>query len=173
MRRIIFIATVLLAAMFLAVSMYLGAQSVSEAPSGFDGQTNGTASQSAMDTAAGVFTEIETPEKGLGPIYNATSCVECHQNMAVGGAAETTVLRAGHVSRGEHSRDNYLHNSRRRNDTNGSSGTFTAATAILTNGETITDRSLINQRAICADVQSHVTNSGKCQHPTPVSQCAR
>jgi CxxC motif-containing protein (DUF1111 family) len=165
MRRTIFIATVLLAAMFLAVSMYLEAQSVSEAPAGFDGQTNGTASQTAMNIAAGVFTEIETPEKGLGPIYNATSCVECHQNMGVGGAAETTVLRAGHVSRGEHSRDNYLHDSRRRNDTNGSSGTFTAATAILTNGETILDRSLINQRAICADVQSHVTNAENVSTP--------
>src|ERR1700733_13408572 len=156
MRRTIFIATVLLAAMFLAVSMYLEAQSVSEAPSGFDGQTNGTASQTAMDTAAGVFSEIETPEKGLGPIYNATSCVECHQKMAIGGAAGPPVRRAGHVSRGEHSRDNYLHDSRRRSDTNGSSGTFAAATAILTNGENIPDRSLINQRAICADVQSHV-----------------
>ena len=165
MRRTIFIATVLLAAMFLAVSMYLGAQSVSEAPAGFDGQTNGTASQTAMDAAAGVFTEIETPEKGLGPTYNATSCVECHQNMAVGGAAETTVLRAGHVSRGEHSSDNYLHDSRRRSDTNGSSGTFTAATAILTNGETIPDRSLINQRAISADAQSHVINAENISTP--------
>jgi len=89
-----------------------------------------------MDTAAAVFTEIETPEKGLGPIYNATSCGGCHQNMAVGGAAQTTVLRAGHASRGEHSRDNYLHDLRRRSDTNGSSATFTAATAILTNGDT-------------------------------------
>jgi hypothetical protein len=127
MRRTIFIATVLLTATLLAISMHLRAQSASEAPAGFDGQTNGTASQSAMDTAAAIFTEIETPAKGLGPIYNATSCVECHQNMAVGGGAQTTVLRAGHVSRGEHSRDNYLHDSRRRNDTNGSSGTFTAA----------------------------------------------
>jgi hypothetical protein len=85
--------------------------------------------------------------------------------MAVGGAAETTVLRAGHVSRGEHSRDNYLHDSRRRSDTNGSSATFTAATAILTNGETIPDRSLVNQRAICADVQSHVTNAENISTP--------
>ncbi len=165
MRRTIFIATVLLAAIFLAISMYVGAQSISEAPAGFDGQTNGTASQTAMDTAAGIFTEIETPPKGLGPIYNATSCVECHQNMAVGGAAQTTVLRAGHVSRGEHSRDNYLRDSRRRNDTNGSSGTFTAATAVLTDGETIPDRSLINQRAICADVQSRVTNAENVSTP--------
>jgi CxxC motif-containing protein (DUF1111 family) len=165
MRRTIFVAAVLLAAIFLAISMYLGAQSPSEAPAGFDGQTNGTASQSAMDTAAGVFTEIETPEKGLGPIYNATSCVECHQNMAVGGATQTTVLRAGHVSRGEHSRDNYLHDPRRRSDTNSSSGTFTAATAVLTNGDTIPDRSLINQRAICADAQSHVSSTENVSSP--------
>jgi CxxC motif-containing protein (DUF1111 family) len=165
MRRNIFIATVLLAATLLTISMYLGAQSASEAPAGFDGQTNGTASQSAMDTAAGVFTEIETPEKGLGPIYNATSCVECHQNMAVGGAAQATVLRAGHVSRGEHSRDNYLHDPKRRSDTNGSSTAFTAATAVLTNGDTIPDRSLINQRAICADAQSHVANAENISTP--------
>src|ERR1700676_2599879 len=165
MRRTILIAAVMLTATLLAISMYLGAQSASEAPAAFDGQTNGTASQSAMDTAAAIFTEIETPAKGLGPIYNATSCVECHQNMAVGGAAQTTVLRAGHASRGEHSRDNYLHDFRRRNDTNGSSGTFTAATAILTNGETIPDRSLINQRAICADAQSHVINAENISTP--------
>jgi CxxC motif-containing protein (DUF1111 family) len=165
MRRIIFIATVVLTATLLAISMYLGAQSVSEASAGFDGQTNGTASQSAMDTAAAIFTEIETPAKGLGPIYNATACVECHQNMAVGGAAQTTVLRAGHASRGEHSRDNYLHDFRRRNDTNGSSGTFTAATAILNNGQTIPDRSLINQRAICPDAQSHVSTAENVSTP--------
>jgi CxxC motif-containing protein (DUF1111 family) len=165
MRRTFFIATVVLTVTLLAIGMHLGAQSESEAPAGFDGQTNGTASQSAMDTAAVIFTEIETPEKGLGPIYNATSCVECHQNMAVGGGAQTTVLRAGHVSRGEHSRDNYLHDLRRRNDTNGSSGTFTAATAFLTNGETIPDRSLINQRAICAEAQSHVSTTENVSTP--------
>jgi len=165
MPRTIFLATVLLTTSLLAITMYLGAQSASEASAGFDGQTNGTVSQSAMDTAAGIFSEIETPEKGLGPIFNATSCADCHQNMAVGGGAQTTVLRAGHVSRGEHSRDNYLHDSKRRSDTNGSSGTFTAATAILTNGDTIPDRSLINQRAICADAQSHVTAAENISTP--------
>jgi CxxC motif-containing protein (DUF1111 family) len=165
MPRTIFLATALLTATLLAITMHLGAQSASEAPAGFDAQTNGTASQSAMDTAAAVFSEIETPEKGLGPIFNATSCADCHQNMAVGGGAQTTVLRAGHVSRGEHSRDNYLHDSKRRSDTNGSSGTFTAATAVLTNGDTIPDRSLINQRAICADAQSHVTAAENISTP--------
>jgi CxxC motif-containing protein (DUF1111 family) len=159
MRRNIFKAIISLTFALLAVGMYLGAQSVSEAPAGFDGQTNGTVPQAAMDTAAGVFSEIETPQTGLGPTYNATSCAECHQNMATGGGAETMVLRAGHTSRGEHSRDNYLHDFRRRSDTNGSSSTFTAASAVLTNGDTIPDRSLINQRAICADAQSHDTTA--------------
>jgi CxxC motif-containing protein (DUF1111 family) len=85
--------------------------------------------------------------------------------MAVGGGAQTTVLRAGHVSHGEHSRDNYLHDPKRRSDTNGSSGTFTAATAILTNGDAIPDRSLINQCAICADAQSHVTAAENISTP--------
>jgi CxxC motif-containing protein (DUF1111 family) len=85
--------------------------------------------------------------------------------MAAGGGAQTTVLRAGHVSRGEHARDNYLHDFRRRNDTNGSSGTFTAATAVLNNGEMIPDRSLINQRAICADAQSHVSTAENISTP--------
>ncbi|MDQ1406231.1 MAG: hypothetical protein QOG55_1860 [Acidobacteriaceae bacterium] len=165
MRRTIFLATVVLTTTLLAISMYLGAQSAAEAPAAFDDQTNGTTSQSAMDTAAAVFSEIETPAKGLGPIYNATSCVECHQNMAVGGAAQTTVLRAGHGSRGEHARDNYLHDSKRRSDTNGSSTTFTAATAVLTDGETIPDRSLINQRAICADAQSHLSTAENISTP--------
>ena len=69
------------------------------------------------------------------------------------------MLRAGHTSRGEHSRDNYLHDFRRRRDTNGSSATFTAASAVLSNGDVIPDRSLINQRAICADAQPHATTN--------------
>jgi CxxC motif-containing protein (DUF1111 family) len=143
----------------LAIGMYVGAQSAAEAPAGFDGQTNGALSQTDMNSAAGVFSEIDTPEKGLGPMYNGVSCAECHQNMAVGGGAQAQVLRAGHTSRGEHARDNYLHDFRRRRDTNGSSATFTAASAVLSNGDVIPDRSLINQRAICADAQPHATTN--------------
>jgi CxxC motif-containing protein (DUF1111 family) len=92
-------------------------------------------------------------------MYNGVSCAECHQNMSMGGGAQAQVLRAGHTSRGEHSRDNYLHDFRRRRDTNGSSATFTAASAVLSNGDVIPDRSLINQRAICADAQPHATTN--------------
>jgi len=143
----------------LAIGMYGGAQSAAEAPAGFDGQTNGALSQTDMNAAAGVFSEIDTPEKGLGPMYNGVSCAECHQNMAMGGGAQAQVLRAGHTSRGEHFHDNYLHDFRRRRDTNGSSATFTAASAVLSNGDMIPDRSLINQRAICADAQPHATTN--------------
>lgn len=143
--------------LLLGGGVYLGAQSASEAPSGFDGQTNGAVAQSEMDSAAGVFSEVDTPEKGLGPVFNGTSCAECHQNMALGGGAQVQVLRSGHNSRGEHSSDGYFHDARRRRDTNGSSTTFTAASAVLTNGDVLADRSLINQRAICAEAQSHDT----------------
>jgi CxxC motif-containing protein (DUF1111 family) len=157
MHQTILKAVVCFTFLFLAVAMYIGAQAVAEAPAAFDGQTNGAVAQSAMDSAATVFSEVETPATGLGPVFNATSCAACHQNMALGGGAQVQVLRAGHSSRGEHAHDGYFHDSNRRRDTNGSSATFTAAAAVLTNGDVIPDRSLINQQAICADAQSHVS----------------
>jgi CxxC motif-containing protein (DUF1111 family) len=149
----------MLVVVLLSGGVYLGAQSVSEAPAGFDGQTNGAVPQSEMDAAAGVFSEVDTPEKGLGPVFNGPSCAECHQNMALGGGAQVQVLRSGHNSRGEHAGDGYFHDAQRRRDTNGSSTTFTAASAVLTNGDVLPDRSLINQRAICAEAQSHDTSA--------------
>jgi CxxC motif-containing protein (DUF1111 family) len=159
MRHNILKASIVVTFGCLAIGMYVGAQSAAEAPAGFDGQTNGALSQTDMNSAAGVFSEIDTPEKGLGPMYNGVSCAECHQNMAMGGGAQAQVLRAGHTARGEHAHDNYLHDFRRRRDTNGSSATFTAAGAVLNNGDVIPDRSLINQRAICADAQPHATTN--------------
>ena len=149
----------MLVLVLLGGGVYLGAQSIPEAPAGFDGQTNAAVAQSEMDAAAGVFSEVDTPEKGLGPVFNGTSCAECHQNMALGGGAQVQVLRSGHNSRGEHAGDGYFHDARRRRDTNGSSTTFTAASAVLTNGDVLPDRSLINQRAICAEAQSHDTSA--------------
>jgi CxxC motif-containing protein (DUF1111 family) len=159
MRQLILKITVCCTFLFLAVAMYVGAQAVVEAPAGFDGQTNGAITQTIMDAAGATFSEVETPETGLGPTFNGTSCAECHQNMALGGGAQVQVLRAGHNSRGEHAHDNYFGNIRRRSDTNGSTPTFTAANAVLTNGDVIADRSLINQRAICADAQEHVSTT--------------
>ena len=83
-----------------------------EAPTGFDAQTNGTIPQGPpFDrlTAANVvalrsyndnrfiFEEVETVADGVGPTYNAQSCRECHQNVVTGGASQIAEHRTGHV----------------------------------------------------------------------------
>src|SRR5438132_11788255 len=68
-----------------------------EAPAGFDNLTNGfTADQLAFDADRGVFEEVETIGDGLGPVYNAQSCAECHQNPITGAISQVSELRAGH-----------------------------------------------------------------------------
>ena len=36
------------------------------------------------------------PSTGLGPVFNARACSDCHQNPVSGGASQFTELRAGH-----------------------------------------------------------------------------
>jgi hypothetical protein len=43
-----------------------------------------------------VYEKNETVANGLGPVYNATSCVSCHQNPNSGAASQITELRVGH-----------------------------------------------------------------------------
>jgi len=68
-----------------------------EAPTGFDGQTNGFITQADFDADRSRFEDREeiTP-KGLGPVYNAQSCAECHQNPVTGAISQVTEVRAGH-----------------------------------------------------------------------------
>src|SRR5687768_1136234 len=42
------------------------------------------------------FTEVETPEDGLGPAFNGTSCAVCHSVPAVGGVSSMTEVRGGY-----------------------------------------------------------------------------
>ncbi len=65
------------------------------APAGFDNETNGFETQASMDADRAVFDEIEQVSDGLGPIYNAQSCRECHQNPVSGATSQVTELRAG------------------------------------------------------------------------------
>ena len=37
------------------------------------------------------FERVETPESGLGPVFNGTSCSECHLEPRIGGASDRTV----------------------------------------------------------------------------------
>jgi len=140
----------------VAISVAIGAQQVPEAPVGFDGVTNGSVPQNVMDDASKQFQEVEVASpSGLWPIFNDISCANCHQNQAMGGAAQVLEFRAGH---NDSSRPATYLDRKHRGDTNGSTGTFVAATAITANGTAIPNRSLINQRAICPDAQEHLSD---------------
>jgi CxxC motif-containing protein (DUF1111 family) len=73
-----------------------------EAPPAFDNQmnliTNGLVDQAQFDEDRDVFEEVDHRPDGIGPVYNASSCVECHQNPVTGGASQITELRAGHLT---------------------------------------------------------------------------
>src|SRR5215813_8643148 len=66
------------------------------APAGFNNRTNGFAEQAQFDRDREAFEEIEKAGDGLGPVYNSTSCVSCHQNPVTGSSSQTAELRAGH-----------------------------------------------------------------------------
>src|SRR5258707_4072040 len=75
------------------------ASAPSEAPVGFDDQTIDSAfvTQAVHDADKTFFDEVEDIDKdGLGPLYNAQSCRECHQNPTSGGASQVVERRAGH-----------------------------------------------------------------------------
>jgi CxxC motif-containing protein (DUF1111 family) len=42
------------------------------------------------------FMEVETAEEGLGPMFNGTSCAQCHNIPAVGGTGTMVETRAGY-----------------------------------------------------------------------------
>lgn len=126
----------------------LAQQGATEAPAGFDTptlQTQNAGSQSLSNgileppgdtfaTDQQIFEKREDASLGLGPVFNATSCSECHQNPVSGGASQITEIRVGH-----------------RDD----NGNFVNPTVTI-NAGTISGRSLINDRATCPDVQEHV-----------------
>jgi CxxC motif-containing protein (DUF1111 family) len=71
-----------------------------EAPTGFDNETNGFLTQTRFDEVREIFDEQEEIDEGLGPVYNARSCGECHQNPTSGGISQITEMRAGRVQNG-------------------------------------------------------------------------
>jgi CxxC motif-containing protein (DUF1111 family) len=100
MRVVKLMISVCCAALFVlaaASTRGVGSQSFTEAPAGYDGVTNGLADQATYDDDRKTYAEQETIADGLGPVYNAQSCGECHQNPVAGGASQVTVLRAGHL----------------------------------------------------------------------------
>ena len=66
-----------------------------EAPAGFDNRTNGLVAQALYDADRTTFEERDEISGGLGPLYNAQSCAECHQTPITGGGSQIAELRAG------------------------------------------------------------------------------
>jgi cysteine-rich repeat protein len=46
------------------------------------------------------FADIETVDRGLGPIFNGTSCAECHNQPSIGGSSARMVTRFGRYGPG-------------------------------------------------------------------------
>jgi CxxC motif-containing protein (DUF1111 family) len=100
-----------------------------EAPTGFDNKSNGVADDATHQADQMKFEEVEQISDGLGPIYNAQSCRECHQNPVSGAASQVTELRVGHQGRDRRFLNPEI--------------------PIAHGAEVITGRSLVNDRAIC------------------------
>ena len=127
-------------------------QKLTEAPAGFETPTlsKNPGSQSvsngipeppndtfALDQAN--FEARDGNDNGLGPVYNATICADCHQNPVTGGPSQITEIRAGHLD---------------------ANGNFVNPTIFINHGQnTITGRSLINDRAICPQAEEHLPAS--------------
>jgi CxxC motif-containing protein (DUF1111 family) len=89
-------AAAALTSIVVAAEGAASSRAVSEAPTGMDTTTNGFATQDDMDEARDQFEEVEFIANGLGPIYNAQSCRDCHQNPVTGGSSQVTEFRTGH-----------------------------------------------------------------------------
>jgi CxxC motif-containing protein (DUF1111 family) len=74
-----------------------GQTGATDAPTGFDNLTNGFLTQAAFDDARGAFEERDEIANGLGPVFNAQSCAECHQSPVTGAGSQIAELRVGHT----------------------------------------------------------------------------
>src|SRR4029077_15287696 len=111
---------------FVLVSV---ATQVSDAPTGFDNKSNGMVDDATHQADQMKFDEVEQLSDGLGPLYNAQSCRECHESPVSGAASQVSELRVGH---------------------NGPDGRFRTPDIPIAHGaEVISGRSLVNDRAIC------------------------
>src|SRR6266852_9336926 len=159
MRRLLQVIALSLFAAALALPMWMSrsveGQGATEAPAGFDTLTNGIVTQAVHDGDRATFEERDDVVKGLGPLYNAQSCAECHNNPVTGGISQVSELRAGH---------------------NDGFGNFVPATLSINDdgglpGVTIANRSLINQRATCPGVVTDPTTHAVIyNHPNEQAQ---
>jgi hypothetical protein len=120
-----------------------------EAPAGFDTPTlvpspGSKSSSNGIAEPPGdtfgldqqIYETAHDVNSGLGPVFNARACVECHQNPVSGGASQFTELRVGH-------RD--------------ANGNFVNPTVPINGGaDQIGGRSIVNDRAVIPEAQEHI-----------------
>ena len=130
----------------LASALFFFAPPLPEAPTGFDNKSNGLVDDATHAADQAKFEETEAISDGLGPLYNAQSCRECHQNPTSGGSSQVNELRVGH---------------------RGADGKFQNPEIPIARGaEIIKGRTLVNDRAICpngafrsAEIQERVPDT--------------
>ncbi len=81
--------------LLVAVPLVLAAV---DAPTGFDNITNGFENQTNFDLDRAQFDTVEQIADGLGPVYNAQACRECHQNPVSASSTQVNELRAGKLN---------------------------------------------------------------------------
>ena len=113
----------------LSLILAFSASRSTEAPTGFDNKSNGVADDATHEADQMRFEEVELVSDGLGPLYNAQSCRECHQSPVSGAASQVAELRVGHQGP-----DGHFHN---------------PEIPIAGGAEVISGRSLVNDRTIC------------------------
>jgi len=132
--------------LFLSVALASTTSPDPEAPTGFDNKSNGVVDDATHQSDQAKFDETEAVDDGLGPLYNAQSCRECHQNPTSGGTSQVAELRVGHQGP-----DHIFHN---------------PEIPIAHGTEIIKGRTLVNDRSICPsaaftdlEIQEHVPDS--------------
>lgn len=119
----------LISVAILSLIFAFSASRPTEAPTGFDNKSNGVADDATHQADQTKFEEVEQLSDGLGPLYNAQSCRECHQSPVSGAASQVAELRVGHQGPEGHFRNQEI--------------------PIAHRTEVISGRSLVNDRAIC------------------------
>src|SRR5919112_386598 len=106
----LFVIALFATALAAALTQTRNVSGQSEAPAGFDNQTNGFTPQGTpvppntdpvpgdFESDKAIFDVVDVIDDGLGPVYNAQSCRECHQNPVSGGVSQISELRAGHLA---------------------------------------------------------------------------
>lgn len=151
LQKYISVGVLVLGALVIGV-VSVAQQPPTEAPTGFDtpalAQNPGSQSSSngiaeppgdsyALDQTR--FESDHDASSGLGPVFNARACVDCHQNPVSGGSSQFTEVRAGH---------------------NDADGNFVAATVPINDGaNVIANRSIINDRALIPQAQEYIPDA--------------